>query len=104
MADDLVPNVHSVSWRGYTFERIGALSPARDATGEIIELMPQSRYKEAATSTLHRYGTGPFCTFKIPWSYAAPGVYVITLGDTPVYVGECRHLAQRFNMGYGSIQ
>jgi hypothetical protein len=31
-------------------------------------------------------------------------VYLISVGERAIYVGECRHLAQRFNMGYGTIQ
>jgi hypothetical protein len=45
------------------------------------------------------------CKFGIPSSYGQAGVYVLTLDERPVYVGECQHLAERFNTrGYGAIQ
>ena len=62
--------------------------------------MPQARYAKAATSVLHAYGKGgPFCKFVIPWSFTGAGVYVISLNERVMYVGECQHLAQRFNIG-----
>jgi hypothetical protein len=96
--------VEMVSWGGRAFERIAALDPQRGSDGSLIELMPQSRYAKAAISTLNRYGRGPFCKFSIPWSHQGAGVYVITVEGRTVYVGECEHLAKRFNMGYGTIQ
>jgi hypothetical protein len=39
-----------------------------------------------------------------PGVYGVAGVYIIELEESPVYVGECRHLAQSFNMVVGVIQ
>lgn len=91
-------------WTGWQFTRIAALDPKRGPDDTPHEFMPQARYTKAATSQLNPHGAGPFCKFSIPWSHRGAGVYVITLDDRPTYVGECRHLAQRFNMGYGTIQ
>lgn len=91
-------------WGRLRFIRVAALDPKRAADGSPQEFMPQDRYAKAATSVLNAHGLGPFCKFTIPWTHGAAGVYVITLDERPVYVGECRHLAQRFNMGYGAIQ
>src|SRR5438876_992068 len=91
-------------WGGVSFARVASLDPKRGPDGSPLELMPQSRYAKAAESQLHAHGAGPFCKFAIPWSLSGAGVYIITLDGRPVYVGECRHLAQRFNMGYGTIQ
>lgn len=92
------------AWGGLRFARVASLEPKRGPDRAILEVMPQARYAKASTSVLNAYGAGPFCKFGIPWSFAGAGVYVITLDDRPLYVGECRHLAQRFNMGYGTIQ
>ena len=92
------------TWGGYEFAHVAELRPKRDAASEILTDLPQMRYAKAAGSPLHAYGKGPFCKFTIPWSLSAAGVYVITANDRVLYVGECRHLAQRFNMGYGTIQ
>ena len=54
-------------------------------------------------SPLNRYGAGPFCRFRIPRDIRVAGVYVISRNETVLYVGECEHLSQRFNMGYGQI-
>jgi hypothetical protein len=91
-------------WGGVTFTRIARLDPKRGPGGSPMEFMPQARYAKAATSVLNTHGAGPFCKFGIPWSQGEAGVYIITLDEQAVYVGECRHLAQRFNMGYGTIQ
>lgn len=91
-------------WGGLVFTRVAALDPKRAADGSLLEFLPQDRYAKAATTVLNAYGGGPFCKFGIPWSNGEEGVYVITIDERPVYVGECRHLAQRFNMGYGTIQ
>src|SRR5438445_5214962 len=92
------------AWGGVGFTRVTALDPKRGPDGAPLEFMPQARYAKAATSVLNTHGAGPFCKFGVVWSHGEAGVYIITVDDRPVYVGECRHLAQRFNMGYGTIQ
>lgn len=90
---------------GFHFTHVAALDPKRSDDGSPMEFMPQDRYAKASTSILNPHGAGPFCKFGIPRSWAGGGVYVITVEERPVYVGECQHLAERFNdRGYGSIQ
>jgi len=89
---------------GYTFDSVGRIAPARDASGSLVRVMPQSRYKNAAVAPLNRYGAGPFCTFTIARGVTSPGVYVVTVNGKPVYAGKCRNLAERFGpRGYGTI-
>lgn len=90
-------------WAGLPFSRVTALNPKCDRDGSPTEFRPQARYAKAATSVLNPHGAGAFCKFDIPGSFADAGAYVITLDNRPVYVGECTHLARRFNMGYGTI-
>jgi hypothetical protein len=97
-------NPETRQWGGFSFSRVAALDPKRGPDGAPLEFMPQDRYAKASTSILNAYGVGPFCKFSIPWALKDAGVYVITLDDRPVYVGECVRLGQRFNMGYGTIQ
>lgn len=66
--------------------------------------MPQNRYVNAATISLNKYGSGPFCSFKIARGRRSAGLYIITSNDLPVYVGECINLEKRYNSnGYGGI-
>jgi hypothetical protein len=65
--------------------------------------MPQSRYWRAEESALNPYGSGPFCRFQIPRSYAFSGVYVISHASRALYVGKAANLSKRFNHGYGNI-
>jgi|ERR1700675_1650922 len=88
---------------GYEFEHICAIQPTRDADGSVRRLMPQDRYKNARNLPLNKYGAGPSCKFKIPNSFQASGVYVLTIDDEIRYVGECTNLSARFNAGYGNI-
>lgn len=87
----------------HEFQHVCDIQPTRSADGSITALMPQDRYKDAATVPLHRYGGGPFCKFQIPNFLRISGVYVLSIGDRPEYVGECDNLASRFNAGYGNI-
>ena len=88
---------------GYEFEHVGDIEPMRNADGSVQEFMPQSRYKNARTLPLDRYGTGAFCKFKIMNRLQTGGVYVLSVGDEIRYVGECDQLSPRFNAGYGNI-
>lgn len=88
----------------WEFESLGSIEPKRDKTGALIELFPQARYKNAATTILHVYGAGPFCRFRIARGQNEPGLYVETLDGNPVYAGECVDLAKRWGPnGYGGI-
>jgi hypothetical protein len=86
------------------FHHVGRIEPERAPDGATLELMPQVRYKDAVTTPLHAYGSGPFCRFRIGRSCREPGLYVLTLEDDPVYAGECVDLSQRWGPnGYGGI-
>src|SRR4051794_24391934 len=87
----------------HEFQHICEIEPQRAADGSVAVVMPQSRYKRAATVPLNRYGAGPFCKFKISNRFPVSGVYVLTVNREPRYVGECANLSARFNSGYGNI-
>jgi len=93
-----------IAWAGRDFTLVGPLDIERDPAGELREFMPQSRYAEAGTRTLNRYGAGPFCRFRLPGAPRRPGVYVLSQDRSPVYTGICEDLARRWGpMGYASI-
>jgi hypothetical protein len=71
--------------------------------GAIAEYSPQQRYRNKNNLALHKNGKGSFCRFRIPGNARSCGVYIITVGMAPQYVGECRNLSARFNTGYGQI-
>lgn len=95
---------HHRAWLGFNFVPVGPVSPDRDPSGAVLEMMPQAAYAGAATAKLNRWGKGPFCKFRIPGTWAdSRGVYVITVDGVLRYAGQCENLATRFNMGYGTI-
>jgi hypothetical protein len=65
--------------------------------------MPQSRYKNARNLPLNRYGSGPFCKFRVASRMRSSGVYLLMVNEEVRYVGESADLSARFNMGYGNI-
>lgn len=80
-------NIERQSWGENSYLRVARIEPDTDADGR------------------HRYGSGPFCRFSLRGLPIDAGVYVLTVDRTPVYVGECQNLAQRWGLGgYGSIQ
>ena len=87
---------------GYEFKRICSISPDRDGS-RVMRCEPQAGYKNVNRLNLHGYGSGAFCRYRIPTEYQLCGVYIVSMNDTPVYVGECRNLSQRHNTGYGQI-
>ena len=88
----------------WDFELIGRIEPERNGTSAYLELMPQSRYEDAATAKLHAYGSGPFCRFRVARKRREPGLYVLTIDDEAVYAGECVDLQKRWGPnGYGGI-
>ena len=88
---------------GYAFTYICDIEPERNEDGTLRAFAPQHRYSNAKGLALHKYGTGPFCKFKIPGNITKSGVYAFVVNDRVKYVGECENLTKRFNMGYGSI-
>ncbi len=92
-----------VSIGDYAFDFIATIEPERDGCGRVVRRMPQARYRNERNLPLNKHGSGPFCRFRIPSRLSPPGVYALTVGGVVKYVGECRSLSRRFNMGYGNI-
>ena len=80
----------------YEFRRIGAIEPERLEDGSIKPFHPQSRYNNENGISLHNYGAGPFCKFRIARGVREAGVYTLTLDEAPVYVGLCTSLEKRW--------
>ena len=74
------------SFAGLSFSYVGPLRPERDERGEVIEELPQSRYRNQRNLPLHRYGKGPFWRFRVARGWRSSGVYVLTGGDEALYV------------------
>ncbi len=92
------------SFAGLSFSYIGPIRPERDERGEIIEELPQSKFRNERDLPLHKYGEGPFCQFRVAFGWQQSGIYVLTNGDDPCYVGECQNLEDRWGTtGYGRI-
>lgn len=88
---------------GYPFQHVCDIAPIMGEDGIVQALMPQDRYAKRDLYPLNKYGSGPFCKFKIPPTYPHPGVYLLTVGDDIRYIGETNNLSRRYNMGYGTI-
>lgn len=88
---------------GYSFEFVCAIDAERDADGAVKEDEPRFRYMPGAGMLLNHYGEGPFCKFRIPSDRNEAGLYALLVDQAVQYVGECRDLSTRFNMGYGNI-
>jgi hypothetical protein len=89
----------------YEFNHVCDLEPIRDGNGSVLPLQPMGRYQNTRGLPLNRYGKGPFCKFRIPNEYRMSGVYGLLVDEEASfrYVGECVHLSNRFNAGYGNI-
>ena len=87
----------------YEFQLVCNIVPELGNNGVPIEYNPQSRYPNHRHLPLHAYGKGPFCRFRIPNFLHKTGVYVVWVNEQTKYVGECKDLAKRWNMGYGNI-
>ena len=83
------------NFAGYAFDRVGAIRPDRDGRGVLV----QHRPRPGNNSQLHKYGSGPFCRFRIAQesSWQRSGVYVVMCSDAVRYVGECKNLAKIWN-------
>jgi hypothetical protein len=95
--------LESVVIAGYEFEYVSDIKLVLGADGSVRQFMPQNRYRNTRSVPLNRYGTGPFCKFKIPACNRDSGVYVLIVDEELRYVGECANLWARFNNGYGNI-
>ena len=87
----------------YDFHFICDIEPDQNSDGTVETVMPQSRYKNAGSLSLNRYGNGPFCRFRIPNKTKTAGVYAIIVAEQVKYIGECKKLSARYNAGYGNI-
>jgi hypothetical protein len=88
----------------FEFEHVCDIESLRGAPmAPSTQFMPQNRYQNPRNLRLNRYGTGPFCKFKIPRRFQVSGVCVLTAEQELRYVGECASLSARFNAGYGNI-
>lgn len=78
------------------------LSPAGDITAVELNLPPR---EPAAGRERHQYGDGPFARLRMPPLPDAPGLYVWSCGDSPLYVGQTRNsLRTRLgSQGYATI-
>lgn len=92
-----------LSVRGYSFSLVCEIRPKREPDGSVAELNPQGGYENRQGLPLHKYGSGPFCSFRVPVEIREAGVYILTLNGETTYIGECANLSDRFNMGYGQI-
>jgi hypothetical protein len=88
---------------GYDFTYVCAIEPERNSDGTVLTFMPQSSYANIDNLPLNKYGSGPFCKFKIPRNMEYPGVYALVDENVVKYIGESVGLTSRFNMGYGII-
>ncbi|GEM_PF-622032 len=89
---------------GISFHFICNIEPVREHdSGRIREYYPEREYR--GTMLVHKYGTGPFCTFSIPTAESgAEGVFVITVDGEARYIGSTEDLYQKFFYGFGHIQ
>ncbi len=84
----------------YEFKFASEIHPLTDNTGSIVEDI----HELPAGVQPNRYGSGPFCRFKLGCRVTGPGVYAITVGDDLRYIGQCENLVDRFGPnGYGHI-
>ena len=89
---------------GLSFSYVGAIRPQRDRRGEVVGELPQSKFRNERNLRLHKYGRGPFCRFRVAQGWQRGGVYILTNGDAPLYVGECQNVEDRWGTnGYGAI-
>ena len=91
---------------GLAFSLVGLIRPERDVDDNVVEYLPQSRYANRDNLKLNPYGHGPFCRFKIARGreWRRSGIYVLTCGGSPIYVGETVDMERRWGSnGYGSI-
>lgn len=89
---------------GYEFETVGRLDPDRTDAGVVAVETPQPEYEASDERAVHSEGWGPFCRFELREPRASrPGVYLVTVDDEAVYVGEAADVGDRFSEGYGDV-
>lgn len=88
---------------GRSIDFVGVPRFVCDECGQIKEFEPQSRYLKASESTLHKYGSGCFCKFRVCGLENRAGAYLMVNDGAVVYVGRTKDMKRRFAMGYGNI-
>lgn len=89
---------------GYEFEAADRLDLDRTDGGVVAVDVPQREYGARGERSVHPDGWGPFCRFELPSDRASrPGVYLVTVDDEAVYVGEASDVEERFTDGYGDV-
>ncbi|MGB9030736.1 MAG: hypothetical protein WCC27_11505, partial [Acidobacteriaceae bacterium] len=78
------------------FEYVCEIEPDRNEENLVRQVMPHDRDQAALNTPLNKYGTGPFCRFRIPAKLEESGVYALTTGKNVLYLGECVGLSARF--------
>lgn len=90
---------------GIKLDLISEITPRKDQSGRIIEYDFQDELDRVPGFQFSRYGGGPFCRFFIPNEYSGKsGVYFLFENSELRYIGECKDLTNRFNLGYGLIE
>lgn len=88
--------------QGRRFVMIGSVCLAKRADGTFITQSPQRQYLKAATTPLHHYGAGEFCTFRFSDVPDMGGVYTMSIRNKIMYVGETDNLKRALNQ-FGHI-
>jgi len=84
------------------FVWVAGLRPELDDDGRPAEFTPYGHDRSARR--LHASGAGPFCQIRLSGIANIAGVYLITVGRRPTYVGMTVDLAERFGpRRYGTI-
>ena len=88
----------------YKFVHASAIEPVQQPEGGVRKFMSQEHFAFAETTTLNRYGKGPFCRFSVQDLPFAPGLYAVTVDDGLAYIGATGNLARRWGpSGYANI-
>ncbi|OKY79116.1 MAG: hypothetical protein BTN85_1622 [Candidatus Methanohalarchaeum thermophilum] len=89
---------------GIEFNFVCEIEPVRDGDGSIRYFMPQKRYSEANSASVHQFGWGPFCKFEISTDYGgSEGVFALKVDEKIKFIEETCDLDKKFNRGYGEI-
>ena len=87
---------------GYQFLFASEIRVDRNSDGSVFTDRPQSRYAKASQASLHRYGDGEFCRFRLNGLPTGEGVYCVFADEDLAYVGEAVRLTKRW-YDYGQI-
>lgn len=89
---------------GNIFTKVCEIRPILEKDGTIYIEKPYLRYRNTKNLELHKYGSGPFCSFSIPLAYnGMAGVYGLQVNGEWAYIGKTIDLGRRYNQEYGNI-